>query len=396
MEETVSLAYLIAPLAVGDFFENHWEKKILHLRHQAGYFNNVLRLSDIDDLLSQQNLLPDGIKLMNSGEGIDVHHWTKAEKLLDGTIKTVVDTQKLFKYFNSGATIIINAAEKCITRLANACRNFEQEMQIRVQANIYVTPPNSQGFAMHYDPHDIFLMQIKGPKTWQIYDSGEQLPTKYRKFRQEAKLVLKQDILTGDFMYMPRGTVHEAFASDVSTVHVNFSCKPRYGYHLIEDIAGLAEQDDIFFRQTIPHGYSSDEEKKAYMEAFHLKLEELVKKVSPVQLLAMETDDFVAQHSMDFKGYLLNALQMETLTIQSKVSKRKGCIYTVKKAGNTLHINFSGQKLIVPPFIDKTLFLQDEPFTIADIKGLATADGKLTLVKEFIAAGFLEIIDEHL
>jgi ribosomal protein L16 Arg81 hydroxylase len=267
-------------------------------------------------------------------------------------------------------------------------------MQLKIQSNIYVTPPHSQGFSMHYDPHDIFLMQIKGPKTWQLYNSGEELPTKYRKFKHDPKLVLKLDIQSGDFLYMPRGTVHEAFASEVSTIHVNFSCKPHYGFHLIEDLAEIAEQDDMFFRKTVPHGYSSDEDKKAYMEIFSLKLAELIKKVPHLQLLKKQQENFVSQQSLDFKGYLLNSLQMETLTINSRVVKRKGFIHIVKKAGNELRISFGGQKLIVPPFIDKTLFLQDDPFVIADIKGLATADGKLALVKEFISAGFLEIVNE--
>lgn len=396
MKETGDLASLIAPMTVADFFENYWEKELLHLKHNPGYFDRVLQLADIDDLLSQQNLLPDGIRLMNNGTAIAADDWTKAEKLIDGTIQTVVDPQKLYRHFNSGATIILNSAEKCIPRLAAACRVFEQELQLKVQANIYVTPPHSQGFSMHYDPHDIFLMQIKGPKTWQLYNSGEELPVKYRKFRQDPKLVLKVDIQSGDFLYMPRGTVHEAFASSVSTIHVNFSCRPRYGFHLIESLAELAEQEDVFFRKTVPHAYSTEEAKKAYMETFALKLAQLINTIPHQQLLEKQQAQFISQQTLDYKRYLLQSLQLEELTLNSRVKKREGFTCSVKTVGDKLRISFGAQQLIVPPFIDKAPFLKDDAFVIADLKGLATPDGKLALVKQFISAGFLEIVNEDL
>jgi len=38
-------------------------------------------------------------------------------------------------------------------------------------ANVYLTPPNSQGFAPHYDDIEAFVLQLEGKKRWRIYRS---------------------------------------------------------------------------------------------------------------------------------------------------------------------------------------------------------------------------------
>ena len=77
--EPISFANLVAPLTVEDFFANYWEKQYVHNRHDdPGYFNNVLSIADIDAFLSQQNLMPEGLRLLKEGKDVDPDKWTKA------------------------------------------------------------------------------------------------------------------------------------------------------------------------------------------------------------------------------------------------------------------------------------------------------------------------------
>jgi ribosomal protein L16 Arg81 hydroxylase len=390
--EPIHFTNLIAPLSVEDFFANYWEKQYVHNRHDdPGYFNNVLSPADIDTFLSQQNLMTEGLRLLLKGKDVDPSEWTKSETLMNGTIRTSASPDKMLKWYYEGATIIINAAEKGIPGLAAACRAFEQEMKIVVQANIYVTPPHSQGFHIHYDPHDIFLMQIKGPKTWHIYDTGEELPTTYQAFRKKPELVAEFDINSGDFLYLPRGTSHQAFTSEHSTIHVNFSLKPRYGFHLIEDMVKMAEQEDVFFRRTIPNGLAGEEAKKQYTATFKQKLHELLDKISPEKLLDRQAEHFAARQTLDFSGLVTAGLQLELLHANAVVCKKKGFDYTVKTAGKETRIHFGNQRLTIPAFVDKAIFLQDQPFKVSEVKGLLTGEGKLAIVKELIEGGWLEI-----
>jgi ribosomal protein L16 Arg81 hydroxylase len=393
MANIFSFEHLVAPLTIEDFFQSYWEKSFVHSQHkEASYFDEVLTIADIDQFLSQQNLMPDGIRIMDKGTNIPSADWTRSDTLLNGsTTRIAVDNEKLFKLFNNGKTIIISSAEKSIPRLAGACSIIEQQLKFRVQANIYITPPGSQGFAIHYDPHDIFLMQIKGPKTWRIYDSGEDLPVTSEAFRKEPELISKFEINSGDFLYIPRGTPHEAYSSAVSTIHVNFSLKPIYGYQLVEGLARLAADEYKFFRQTIPHGFQNEDDKKAYLDKFKAKLNELIEQVSPIVLLEKQKRHFVTSQLLNYEGRLISALELENITLETVVSRRNGFTTMHGNSQNALVIQFGEQKLNVPTFIERDVFLQNSPFKIGEIQGLISNQGKLDIARQLIEAGFLKI-----
>ena len=46
---------------------------------------------------------------------------------------------------------------------------LEFEWGCMVGANVYLTPPGSQGFAPHYDDIEAFCIQLEGYKHWKVY-----------------------------------------------------------------------------------------------------------------------------------------------------------------------------------------------------------------------------------
>ncbi|KAA8535701.1 hypothetical protein F0562_030704 [Nyssa sinensis] len=87
-------------------------------------------------------------------------------------------------------------------------------------ANIYLTPPNSQGLARHCDDHCVLVCQLIGVKQWTIYPLlSLQLPRLYESVDSLHNLEVerlrmdgrKQFLLKeGDVLYIPRGFAHEA------------------------------------------------------------------------------------------------------------------------------------------------------------------------------------------
>ena len=53
-----------------------------------------------------------------------------------------------------------------LTRLV---AELELELGHPCQANAYLTPPGSQGFAVHSDSHDVFVFQTAGAKQWEVH-----------------------------------------------------------------------------------------------------------------------------------------------------------------------------------------------------------------------------------
>lgn len=383
---------LIAPFSVHDFFEHYWEKKYLHISRNTDYYlQNVLDTNDIDDFFTQQNISPERLNLAKNGTIVPQADWTDSVRLIDGRIVPFVNTAKVFSQYVKGATIIINAAHKSIPKLAKACGQIEQEFKMELQANIYITPTNSQGFAKHYDIHDIFSMQIKGTKSWKFYDTGEELPIVLAPFTKEPQLIKEFEMNKGDFLYMLRGLVHEASASKESTIHVNFSHKARYGFHLLEDLAKIAEKEDVFFRRTLPHHLCNAEEKQNYIRLFTQKLETLIAAHSVEELINRQEETFIEKQKPLSNGRFTDILKLEQLNINTKVVRRKEIVYSLKKEENGILIIFGKDKLLIPNWLDKEIILNENPFIIRDIIGLATDKIKIDFVKKFVEAGFLTI-----
>ena len=67
---------------------------------------------------------------------------------------------------------------KYIPSLRNFANNLANEYGHFFQTNLYLTPPNAQGFKTHYDSHDVFILQIHGKKKWRFYNTPIKLPLK--------------------------------------------------------------------------------------------------------------------------------------------------------------------------------------------------------------------------
>uniref|UniRef100_J3M292 Bifunctional lysine-specific demethylase and histidyl-hydroxylase n=1 Tax=Oryza brachyantha TaxID=4533 RepID=J3M292_ORYBR len=99
--------------------------------------------------------------------------------------------------------------------------------QPSVGANIYFSPPRSQGLARHYDDHCVLVWQLLGHKKWTIWPNAKLLlPRLYEPFESLDELVdsggRMEVLLEGDIMYVPRGFVHEAHTDvDVGELQAN-------------------------------------------------------------------------------------------------------------------------------------------------------------------------------
>ncbi|XP_020230222.1 uncharacterized protein LOC109811006 [Cajanus cajan] len=91
--------------------------------------------------------------------------------------------------------------------------------QPSVGANLYLTPPNSQGLACHFDDHCVFVCQIFGSKQWTIFSPpGQLLPRLYDNLLGsdiDCTKACKREfsLREGDVLYIPRGFPHEAYTN---------------------------------------------------------------------------------------------------------------------------------------------------------------------------------------
>jgi ribosomal protein L16 Arg81 hydroxylase len=280
-----------------------------------------------------------------------------------------------------------------LPRLSKVLIALEQALQTNLQANIYITPANAQGFKLHYDTHDIFVIQLKGPKAWRIYDTSEDLPVSLKAFNKQPELVKELTMNAGDLLYLPRGVVHEAFTSDVATIHLNISFRNKYGFNLIEHLAQSAAENAAFFRKSPPLGQAKTSDIENYTKALNAALNSLVENAGAEKMLQLQKEQFIKKQTLDFSGRLLDIFSSENLNADTVICRRKNFSYIIKQKGNEGIICYGNYELIIPAIVDRASLLQEGNFKVKDINGLLTDNGKISLVRDYIEAGFFTIAD---
>ena len=230
----IDFSYLIAPHTVDDFFSEFWQQRsLLVQRGEPERFRDLLPASDAEAVLGMADQLPTGtVELIGKTDATE-HRRPESSSALVG-------------FFNSGSTIRVKGVERYFDPIAELCRSIERDLGFPTRANLYCTPADSRGFDLHFDTHEVLVLQLLGRKQWLAYESTTKLPVEHMPLLpfDDARDTLKrspegssdaQDEISvterqkpavdalleaGDSLYLPRGFFHQAESLDEHSVHL--------------------------------------------------------------------------------------------------------------------------------------------------------------------------------
>jgi bifunctional lysine-specific demethylase and histidyl-hydroxylase NO66 len=179
----------------------------------------------------------------------------------------VVD-ERILDLFAGGHTIVLQALHRFWPPLISFAGRLSAELGHPAQVNAYITPKQSQGFAAHYDVHDVFVLQIAGTKRWIMHDPVHPDPlddqpwTRHRTAVESraADVAGDESILeSGDALYLPRGVIHSAEALGGVSVHLTIGIHGHTRHDLLQAVLELAAEDPRL-RRTLPMGVDVGDE----------------------------------------------------------------------------------------------------------------------------------------
>ncbi|XP_064623447.1 ribosomal oxygenase 1-like [Lineus longissimus] len=286
---------MIHPVKLEKFFKDLWEQKPLIVkRHKADYNEGWFSTAEFDRIM-RENALHFGVNL----DIVTYENGRRETHNPPGRAYAPI----VWDYYSNGCSVRLLNPQTFSPSVWKCLSVLQEYFGCFVGANIYLTPPGSQGFAPHYDDIEAFVIQLEGKKHWKLYNpmsENQTLPRFSSKNFSEEDLgapLLDTELEAGDFLYFPRGIVHQANTpDDTHSLHITVSAcqKNTWGDLLMNMVPAalkIAMEEDIDFRRSLPRDYQNymgivNSDKQCEGRASFLKtVEKLMKKLlthSPV------------------------------------------------------------------------------------------------------------------
>jgi len=252
--------WLISPVEPKKFFNKLWEKKPLLVKRKSPDYNaGWLSTSELDLILRKNSLL--------FGENIDVVTYSRNGKRETHNPEGRAHASVVWDYYQQGCSVRLLNPQSYSGRCWKMLSTLQEFFGCFVGANVYLTPPGSQGFAPHYDDIEAFVLQLEGKKRWRLYDPrtpAEVLPRYSSANFEQSELgecILDTVLEPGDMLYFPRGVIHQAVTQDENhSLHITVSTYQKTTWadlfeKMIPHTLAAAVEEDVEFRRGLPIGY---------------------------------------------------------------------------------------------------------------------------------------------
>jgi ribosomal protein L16 Arg81 hydroxylase len=245
------------------FASQHWGTRPLLTRAEElhGDFGDLLDLTAVDELLSRRALRTPFVRMARDGTVLAAKGFTGSRSGI-GPGDQVRD-DRVLELFAEGATVVLQGLQHTWPPIADFAGELARDLGHPVQVNAYVTPPQSQGFAAHYDTHDVFVLQVAGEKRWRVHEPVRRHPLAdedWGEHRGEVEALVSERapvidtvLRPGDALYLPRGWIHSAVALGEVSAHLTVGILTLTRWDLVSGLVALADEDDEL-RRSLPMG----------------------------------------------------------------------------------------------------------------------------------------------
>ncbi|MFI1964622.1 JmjC domain-containing protein [Streptomyces pathocidini] len=165
---------------------------------------------------------------------------------------SMVNMRSLGRLLGEGATVIMDQANVFDPTMEVACRALQWWSRERVQVNAYLTTNDASGFPLHWDDHDVVIVQLAGEKEWEVRAASRAVPM-YRDADPNStpsdEIIWSGLMRTGDVMHIPRGHWHQATrtgSGSGKSLHVTFGITKRTGASWLAWLADWCREHEIF------------------------------------------------------------------------------------------------------------------------------------------------------
>ena len=241
---------VIAPLGRDTFIADHWEKSWLHLQGASDRFGRLLSWNDLNAMLENTRLAPPHIRLSRDGKPIEPERFIHTPPGAGNAPQ--IDPGRLVALLAEGATLVLQSVEELSPAIRSLSDSFRDALQARCHVNLYASWRSENGFDLHWDAHEVMVLQLHGRKQWQIFAPTQEAPLDVGVPPRPGGAPAWSGLLNaGDVLYLPRGWWHVAHPVNEPSLHLTFGIAPMHGLNLLNWMATRL-RGDVHLRRNLP------------------------------------------------------------------------------------------------------------------------------------------------
>lgn len=380
---------LIAPVTLEEFYRRYWEREALFLpADDAGRFAELLSISDLDDYLARSDLRTPALRLVKSGSQIPVDSYTTTFSLGGQRASDLIRPDRVLSHYRSGATILVQLAHWSLPTLQPFAAQLQKFFSFNVELNVYLTPPNSQGFTAHFDTHSVFVLQLAGTKVWALHDTRQLQPLLEDRFdeaiEKPGKSEVELELRPGSFLYVPRGRFHSARANAEPSLHVTVGLFPPTWLDIFQQRLVQMKADTRFRRApTRGDAASLDNLVEAFGRGFDFDA-----------LRGQISSQSLSVEGLPSQGRLIDAIGLSTISLQTRMRVRHESNIALTRHKYGLSVRGIGAEVSLPLRAEAfvcDLLQRRNTFRLAEIETKLDSESVLVVARALLRDGVLAL-----
>ncbi len=261
---------MLSPADANAFLGTEWGEQFVRVPGFPGKFTGLLPWPVLNAILEQHRLEPPRLRLTRAGKPVSPGTFLSFQpnRRASGRPIPRLDATTLTRELREGSTLVLDAVDELHRPLTQLAESLERVFRVRIQINAYAGWRTSHGFEVHWDDHDVFILQVAGRKHWKVYGTTRPYPLArdIEPATEPPAQIFWEGLLDdGDLLYIPRGWWHVATPLDEPTLHLTVGVNNPTGADLLQWFTERLCAAEVV-RRDIPH-LSPQQAREVYAHA---------------------------------------------------------------------------------------------------------------------------------
>lgn len=200
---------------------------------------SILSVADLDAVVCAEAIRPPYLDVAKDGKQVVPAAYTEPVVVQGIYLTDRVVPDRVASLFRTGATLTFNSLNHHRPNLRRLAAMMTDVFASQAEVIAFLTPAGRQGLAPHYDPVDVFVVQLAGTKSWRVWPVPQQRRGDDAGNLDEATLgepAVAATLAPGDVLYIPYNCAHVAVAQDEVSLHLSLTVQPRRWASLLQEV----------------------------------------------------------------------------------------------------------------------------------------------------------------